>query len=145
MRTLAGPDRIAKFFSASDLKDFHVEMWQNTKETKVSLTNVSRVLPKIILKDVHFQNERRHEFCNPDTILVFIIIGAETRPCVVSRDPTFLFYFQVCLLSFFVLKATFVFGTSEKVKFASTLMLPDSKGIWKCSSKNDFLPDLSIL
>ena len=144
MRTLAGPDRIAKFFSASDLKDFHVEMWQNTKETKVSLTNVSRVLPKIILKDVHFQNERRHEFCNPDTILVFIIIGAETRPCVVARGPTFLFYFQVCLLSFlslkrplyiwllivfFLLKATFVFGTSEKVKFASTLMLPDSKRI----------------
>ena len=144
MRTLAGPDRIAKFFSASDLKDFYVEMWQNTKETKVSLTNVSRVLPKIISKYGHLQIERRHEFCNPDTILVFIIIGAETRPCVVSRDPTFLFYFQVCLLSFlslkrplyiwlltlfFLLKATFVFGTSEKVKFASTLMLPDSKRI----------------
>ena len=34
MRTLAGPDRIAKFFSASDLKEFHVNMstcWTVTK------------------------------------------------------------------------------------------------------------------
>ena len=34
MRTLAGPDRISKFFSASDLKEFHVNMstcWTVTK------------------------------------------------------------------------------------------------------------------
>ena len=131
MRTLAGPDRISKFFSASDLKEFHINMLKcdKNRRKKGSPTKVSRVLPKIILKYGHLQIERRHEFCNPDTILVFIIIGAETRPCVVSRGPTFLFYFQVCLLSFFVLKATLVFGTSEKVKFSSTLMLPDSKGI----------------
>ena len=75
------------------------------RRKKGSLTKVSRALPKIILKYGYLQNERRHEFCNPDTILVFIIIGAETRPCVVSRGPIHLFYFQVCLLSLFCIKS----------------------------------------
>ena len=83
----------------------HVEVWQKIKGKKDSRTNVSQVLPKIISKHGHLQNERRHEFCNPDTILVFIIIGAETRPCIVSRGPIHLFYFQVCLLSLFCIKS----------------------------------------
>ena len=64
-----------------------------------------------------------------------------------SRDPTMCSlqrsHFPVLLSSLFIVlfvfKATFVFGTSEKVKFSSTLMLPDSKGVWESFSKNEFL------
>ena len=144
MRTLAGPDRIAKFFSASDLKEFHVNMSTCWNVTKIegkngSLTNVSRVLPKIILKYGYLQNERRHEFCNPDTILVFIIIGAETRPCVVSRGPIHLFYFQVCLLSLFCIKSYLCIWYVREGKILVNLDVAWLKGNMKMFFKKWFL------
>ena len=99
----------------------------------------NRVLPKIILKYVHFENKRRHEFCNPDTILVFIIIGAETRPCVVSRGPIHLFYFQVCLLSLFCIKSYLCIWYVREGKILVNLDVAWLKGNMKMFFKKWFL------
>ena len=109
------------------------------RRKKGSLTKVSRVLPKIILKYGYLQNERRHEFCNPDTILVFIIIGAETRPCVVSRGPIHLFYFQVCLLSLFCIKRHLCFWYVREGKILVNLDVAWLKGNMKMFFKKWFL------
>ena len=138
----SSPPQISK---NSMLKYQHVEMWQKSKEKRFPYKCLSSP-PKN-----HFKIWLSSKWKEAWILQPWHHSGP---PYNRSRDPTMcslqrphspVLLSSLFIVSFFVVKATFVFGTSEKVKFSSTLMLPDSKGIWKCSSKNDFLPDLSIL
>ena len=125
----SSPPQISK---NSMLKYQHVEMWQKSKEKRFPYKSLSSPPKK-------WKNERRHEFCNPDTILVFIIIGAETRPCVVSRGPIHLFYFQVCLLSLFCIKSYLCIWYVREGKILVNLDVACLKGNMKMFFKKWFL------